>query len=468
MKKALLLAAVAGLSVSYAQAAVWVGPTAPPGSAGGVWTTASNWSPADVPDTSGESAVFQADQTANRAITGASGTITTLSFDTTNVAANDFTNSVAGTLTLGSGPATVAVTGNGTKLTTVSAGLTLSDIVTVNVTNTTSTSAAGALTFTGTVAGAGGITKTGGGLFTLGTAAKTYTGPTLVSGGKIRISAAAAPTGTSSFTLSDGTQLNFTGNSGTVTLGTGTVALTGNGPATNGGAIRPERGSGSTAQDYVIPNAVSLNVGSTNTVTIHVQANSGSGGGGAPIGTLTLSGLVSGAAQLVFTAPNSDIDQGTLVLSRAAGNTYAGGTLIEGGILSVTGGSAGTAGLGSGNVTVSDAASPTSIARLSIPNAGINAISDTATLSLAGGGTGGVADENFVVLGAGVNETVGGLILGGVTQAPGTYGSTASAATFQNNEYFSGSGILTVTPEPAALSLVAVGAMGLFGRRRKQ
>ena len=86
-----------------------------------------------------------------------------------------------------------------------------------------------------------------------------------------------------------------------------------------------------------------------------------------------------------MTAPNSNIDQGFLVLTGA--NTYSGGTLVAGGILQVNGANAT---LGTGNVTVDNATSPSSIARLQILAGVSNAIADTATLSLAGGNAGRV------------------------------------------------------------------------------
>jgi len=73
-----------------------------------------------------------------------------------------------------------------------------------------------------------------------------------------------------------------------------------------------------------------------------------------------------------------------------------------------------------------------------------NAIIDTATLTLLGGGMPGVADTGFINLGAGVNEVVAGLVLGTIPQASGTYGSTASSAMFKFDEYFAGSGMITV------------------------
>ena len=100
----------------------------------------------------------------------------------------------------------------------------------------------------------------------------------------------------------------------------------------------------------------------------------------------------------------------------------------------------------------------------------LNAIADTATLSLAGGATAGVADDGYADLGAGINDLVAGLILGGVAEGPGTYGSTSSGASFQSNEYLAGTGIITVVPEPstAALLLGACGVLLGFKRFRRR
>ena len=147
---------------------------------------------------------------------------------------------------------------------------------------------------------------------------------------------------------------------------------------------------------------------------------------------------------------------GTQTFSGAS--TYSGGTSINAGILAITAGGK----LGTGNVSVLATAVSLTI------NAGVtNAVDDAATLSLAGGGTVGVADVGFAVLGDGVTEQVGGLILGGINQltlnGAGTYGSTASAATFKNDEYFSGTGVirLQAVPEPGTW-LTLLGGLGLL------
>jgi hypothetical protein len=97
---------------------------------------------------------------------------------------------------------------------------------------------------------------------------------------------------------------------------------------------------------------------------------------------------------------------------------------------------------------VDNSTSPSSIAKLSIQSGVTNAIADTATLSLAGGGTPGVADQCYADLGAGVNEVVGLLKLGGVIQPAGTYGSTSSSASSQTDEYFTGTGIIIALGPP--------------------
>jgi autotransporter-associated beta strand protein len=222
---------------------------------------------------------------------------------------------------------------------------------------------------------------------------------------------------------------------GTYTYGSAPVNLNGTGAITGPfaafpGAIRPTRGLAITVNNPIVLQSDSL---------IHVQANVGTGNTASPVGSLTLAGAISGSARLSFTAPSSDVEQGVLTLNGA--NTYTGGTLVNGGIVEANGASAT---FGTGNVTVDHAASPNSIARLRIRSGVTNAIADDATLSLSGGRTGGVADEGWIILESGVNEAVGSLKLAGVVQTAGTYGSTSSAATFQNDEFFEGPGMLTV------------------------
>jgi autotransporter-associated beta strand protein len=473
---------LAGLSLAvsglvFAPGAAKAAPTYWNLPAGGSWNTAGNWNPATVPNADGANATFNNDatannpaQTGNRAVTlDGAQTIGSLVFNNDVVTANAFTTTIStgsgGSLTFkqatGAGPATISVpAGKGTGNNTISAPMTLSDSVVAQVDNTATASATGALNLTGTMSGAGGFTKNGDGLMTFGTGTKTYTGPTIINGGRTRMSNGATPSG-SAFTINAGGQVELI-SSATYTFGGNTLNLNGNGATTGpfsafGGAIRPTRAATPT---------ITAPVNLQSDTVLHMQATSGKGVAPATTdGAMTFTNTISGPGKLTFTAANSDIDQGYLILTAA--NTYTGGTLVQGGILQVTG----AGNLGTGNVTVDNAASPVTIARMQIVSGVVNAINDNATLSLAGGGVAGAADRNFAILDAGVNETVGGLILGGVTQTQsGTYGSVASGANFQSDEFFSGTGVITLgaVPEPATLSLLGLGALAFCGRRRRK
>lgn len=462
-KRALIAAAVAGLAVSsHASAAVWQVAT---GSSS--WNTPANWNPADVPDSAGEVAQFNGAatgsnpaQTGNRTATSdGTPTVGQLIF---NNDLSTFTNTIAaGTATTftfdaaGAGPAVIDVPAAvGTGNNTISAPMTLTDSVVANVNNTTASSGAGALNLTGTMTGPGGFTKTGAGVMTFGTGDKLYSGATIfdTNGGRTRISQAAALTNTSSMTVRSGAQIEMI-TAGTYDWGTGPLNLNGSGIAAFPGALRQTTGLA-----IAIPNTVDLQ----STTVLHVQAAAGTGGSATPTGSLTLSGVVGGVGQLVFTANTSNIDQGSLILTN--NNTWTGGALVQGGILRASGANAD---FGDGNIEVNDALASAAIARIQVDAdvnnvAGVvNVIADSATLTLAGGGAGGVADENFANLLYAGTDNIGALVLGGVSQAPGVYGSGT------HPEFFAGPGTVTVVPEPATLSLLAAGAAGLLMCRRR-
>ncbi len=137
-----------------------------------------------------------------------------------------------------------------------------------------------------------------------------------------------------------------------------------------------------------------------------------------------MNAAISGSGSL------SKTGSGTLTLSGA--NTYSGATTISSGILSIaSGGSM----LNSLNVTVAAGA------QMTLANTG-NVIADLAALTLDG----------TMTLGAGVNETVGGLRFGTEFQAAGTWGSSSSAATHTDDTHFTpgSTGMLTVA-QPQAL-----------------
>jgi fibronectin-binding autotransporter adhesin len=252
-------------------------------------------------------------------------------------------------------------------------------------------------------------------------------------------------------------------------------------------------GRGTTRVDGAAAIGLTSSVTAHNAVTttpatrgIFVEANGGtivtSLGGGSWIfesiisgpGALNINGNgfpITGAGE--FATANSNI------IFKGA-NSYAGFTNVNAGILTVDGA---TAKLGGGNVLVDGTSSlpgTTAVAsgQLKILSGVSNAIADTAALTLTGGGTAAVADIGYLELGTGINETVNMLILNGVGQAPGTYGSLASSATFKFDEYFAGTGILTVlaagagggqaaVPEPTSFMVLLLGMVGMALRRRR-
>jgi autotransporter-associated beta strand protein len=145
---------------------------------------------------------------------------------------------------------------------------------------------------------------------------------------------------------------------------------------------------------------------------------------------------------------------GTLVLTGA--NSYTGLTYVGGGTLQVGDGT-NFSNLGlTGNVTVANGA------LLSLFND--SAIADTAILRLEQFGL----LNGKVSLELGLNETVGSLFFDDIPALAGTYGSTLSGATFQNDTFFTGFGTITVVPEPASGILVA-GMLSLaLGLRRRR
>lgn len=160
----------------------------------------------------------------------------------------------------------------------------------------------------------------------------------------------------------------------------------------------------------------SLSGDSATTVTL--------GGGSLTVGgddtSTAFAGIISGAGSVIKAG------SGTLTLSHA--NTYTGGTTVSSGILDVQA----DGGLGGGNVSVGSGAS----LKLELGSSQ-NYISDTATLDLAAS-----AAVNLAFTGT---DTITNLVIGGVVQAVGTWGSSASGAANVDNTHFSGTGKINVT-----------------------
>ncbi len=420
----------------------------------GSWVDSANWTPATVPNSVGASAIFNTPTGTSTSSLNGDVTVGSITFDHTSAAT--FTFSIRDNTTAsdpvrkltfdaaGAGPATITASGTAATSSRIQATMYFEDNVVADVSNTVGNSTAGALSITGDITGPGGLTKTGDGQLTMAfnagsnTQVKAYTGPTVVNGGRWRTSVGGAPTLTSSFTVNNGGQLTPLA-AGTYTFGPGPLNLNGAGPTT--GPFAPFPGAVRQATDLAvtITNPVVLQ----SDALLHVQ--------GVASGSLTLNGGVSGSGRLSVGSIPHDANIGRVILDGT--NSYAGGTKVQAGTLEALGSS--TTALGTGNVTVDSAnlVFGGSSAKLHIQSGATNAIADTATLSLAGGNVVGVADDGYAELDGGINETIAGLVLGGVTKAPGIYGSSSSGAPLANqfDEFFSGSGTVTVLA-PAVLA----------------
>ncbi len=176
--------------------------------------------------------------------------------------------------------------------------------------------------------------------------------------------------------------------------------------------------------------------------------------------SLTLTGANTGANAINGAISNGGANAGLSITKTSGGswtlsntNSYSGGTTISGGTLIASKDGA----LGSGNVSLT-AASVTLTLQSGATN---NYIADTASLSI--GFTTDVVNLTYTG-----TDTIAGLTINGVTEAPGVYGSAASGAPNPRPE-FTGLGTLTVIPEPATSMLLGFGLLlGAQRLRRKR
>src|SRR5687768_3987058 len=480
MRKSVGLAVVAGAASvfvsSAAQAAVigqWIG------SSGGTWSTSTNWQGGVIPNGQGDTAQYSPPSTAsNITVNDVAGGVTvgTLKVNITTNASWQITPNTSVFLDQdGAGPLSASVindiqstttTGNPAIFLNVGSGgnFVLQDNLLVsNTSNSTRTS--GAVQIRGVLTGVGNIrienvsNNFAAAQVAITSPGNNYAGNTTIAKGATTFNRG------DSFTPSPGNTVII----GAAGMGDATLMFVGGGVGNMENQFASAAGSGGTlvfGMSGTQSGPVTIKPSSrTSTFTLNGDLNFSN-----PSTTqlFTIGTPIAGTGKLI------KVGAGAMRVTDV--NTSSGGTVVEGGSLAVGHGDLFNNGfgeypatdgtLGSGDVTVN-----TTATRLEIEAgvAAINVISDIATVSLAGGGTAGTADFGYMLLGTGVNETIGMLLLNGIAQEIGTYGSTTSGATFQNDEFFSGPGVLNVTlvPEPASLSLLGFAAAGLLGRRRR-
>lgn len=461
----------------FAASATWTGATS------GDWNTDSNWNPAAQPNGASDTATFAS----------SSRTSVSLSADTTvdgivfNAGASAFT--IAALSFFGLTIDGAGITNNSSTVenfTTAFDGLNESFIFFSNVgagTPTISSPGGGAVIFTnnlgatmfnsGTNAGSGTFINNGRPDNSSAITGETdFNGTANAGSGTFTNNGGTGSGGLGGFTnflgTSDAVTGMFTSNGATVNGALGGVTNFGSGSTANAATLIANGGSNGGLGGTITFSTIST--GGTATVKVFGNGSldiSGHTGNalGVTIGSLEGTGNVFLGSQKLTVGSNnssttfsgviqdggslSKIGTGQLSLTNA--NTFTGGTLISAGTL--VAGSDGA--LGTGNVSLT-ASGVTLTLQSGATN---NYISDNSSISIV---TGATANLNFT----GTSDIVGGIVLNGVIQtAPGTYGSSVSGATFQS-AFFSGTGTLTLVPEPSTSAMIGVGAAVLVGLQR--
>ncbi len=258
------------------------------------------------------------------------------------------------------------------------------------------------LTLGGLIVGSGSLTKCGPGGLVLGNPSNSFTGPVTVSQGTIAVASVAngganSPLGAGRSLVFDGGALEYTGVDSAPATDRGVTVTA------NGGTIQ-------------VDNACM---------------------------TLTLSGVLAGAGGLTKQGPGS--------LTLAANSTYGGGATVDGGTLSSTTSSAGTA-LGTGNVTVNAGGT---LSGGTLDAFGYSPGSSPALITIAGGTVTTAAAGAFHVALPNIAFNGGGTLSSG----PGNVGDSFGTLSL----YAQGAGTATVSVinPGATTALIDAGSIGI-------
>lgn len=297
------------------------------------WGTAANWNPTTVPNAANAAAVLGPTIPANRTINvNGSFTIGSLTIDSPN---NYLLTNNTLVFSVSTGSGTVNVTNSGSP--TIASALSLGTNVVITHSGT------GTLSLAGAVSGSGGLTKTGSGLVVLsGSSGNSYSGPTTVQQGELRLSKTSGNAIAGNLTVGNGS------NTAIVRLATNnqisdsaTVSVNSSGQFLNSGAASDTIGSLNLTGGLVDMGSGTLTLSANPAIIANAHTNSATIAGTLALpGTKTIQ-VADGAAavdlditaRLVDSGYTSIIKTGSGTVRLSASNSFQGPLTVSNGVV---------------------------------------------------------------------------------------------------------------------------------------